>query len=836
MSQDDLAADERPEGDAWAEFRVENILRRIAHLLGIGYWVWDEERDKCMLIDDNVARVHGVSTDYYIRELAQVDKLVQRLHPDSRALYLQVTERGKRDGLGYDIEFSLFDKDGNEKFVREIEEYYRDESGRVNLSFGLLVDQTQQKKLQSQLERENAKLNEQSTFMRSAERLAKVGYFIWDEIEGRPLYVSEELAAIFGLSPKDYFALIEEKFGLVPLIVEEDRQRYVDAMTASVAAGTHYDIEYRVYDVHGAIKTVREVSEYVRDDAGRLIKSVGAVQDITEHRALENSLRDAKIQADAANQAKSTFLATMSHEIRTPMNGILGMARLLLDTNLDDEQRDFCKTILQSGESLLGIINDILDFSKVEAGKIELDSHEFLLHDCIEGVMDLVSTKAAEKDLNLAFLVEPDAPGVVKADSLRLKQVLLNLLNNAIKFTEAGDVTLHVGASREAADARNVVLSFAVGDSGPGIPPERLHRLFKPFSQVDASTSRLHGGTGLGLAISKRLVELMGGDIEVASEPGRGSTFTFTILAEVPEAPAIAARAEGGNHAHAIGNARVLVVDDNDVNRRILDSQLKSWRMRPELASSPADALSMLGSAPAYELAILDLNMPGLDGIDFARRLRADPRHGALPLILYSSSYPLSRTQREAARSLGFAEVIGKPIKPSVLHGSILRALVGKHAAPAARVEEAPVRDSAPQQEITAPILVADDNQTNRKLALKMLQRLGCADVTLAVDGRSAIEAAAIRRFPLIFMDIEMPGMDGVEACRIIKAAASAPAPHVVALTANAISGDRERYLASGFDGYLSKPINGDDLKKLVLRVIAASAPFWDAAASSDGS
>jgi PAS domain S-box-containing protein len=797
--------------EARGEFNVETILGRMSDLLGIGYWLWDEKRNQCIVMDENVARVHGVTTEQYLSDLVAVEKLVQRLEPEHRALYREVTERGRRDGAGYDVEISLRDVQGKLKHVREIEEYYRDENGEVSLSFGLLLDQTQQKLLQSRLEGENAKLNEQATFMRGAARLAKVGYFIWDEIEERPAFVSEEVAAIFGLSPQDYVALIEEKFGLVPLIVEEDRQRYMDLMVKSASEGTPYDVEYRVHDVHGAVKTVREVSEYVRDETGKVVRSVGAVQDITHYRALEASLRDAKIQAEAANQAKSTFLATMSHEIRTPMNGILGMSRLLLDTNLDDEQRDFCTTILQSGEALLGIINDILDFSKVEAGKIELDIHPFNLETCIEGVIDLVATKAAEKSLNLAFLVEPGAPRVVTGDSLRLKQVLLNLLNNAIKFTETGDVMLlveYVGPSS---------LSFRVIDTGLGIPASRMDRLFKPFSQVDASTSRFHGGTGLGLAISKKLVELMGGAISVESQEGKGTTFTFTIAVEVVDAPEIRTKDREVTHVPQIAGRRVLVIDDNAVNRRILDQQLKSWGLAREMISDPEEALRHLTGSESHDLVILDLNMPGLDGFALARKLRADPRHQALPVILYTSSYPLTKSQREQAAALGFADVLGKPKKPSVLYTSVLQALGAAEAGRLRRTREAPAMPMA-LEEIPNPILVADDNQTNRKLASKMLERLGCRNITLAVDGQSAIDLACASRFDVIFMDIEMPGVDGLEACRAIRGELGDAMPYIVALTANAIAGDRERYLESGFDGYISKPIAVAELKKVLLR------------------
>jgi PAS domain S-box-containing protein len=734
-------------------------------------------------------------------------------HPDDRAGDADPVRRLLAgEARTYQREKRYVRRDGEVVWVRVNVSLVRGSAGGPDRVVSEILDITAQKRAEDGLR----------AAQESARKLALVarhthnGVVVTDAA-GRIEWVNEgyarltgyELAEVVGRTPGS----VVQGPGTDPATVGHARAR--------VRAGEGFEVELLNYHKSGRAYWVRVEARPVHDEAGRLTNFIGVQTDVTAAREAARALEEAKAAAEAASRIKSEFLANMSHEIRTPMNGILGMTDLILETDLTREQRESLGLVKSSAEALLGIINDILDFSKIEAGKLELDPTPLFLRDVIGDALKPLAFGAHEKGLELACDLRPDVPDLAVGDPVRLRQVLTNLVGNAIKFTARGEVVVRAELVEESADAYRVRLG--VTDTGIGIPADKLGSIFDPFTQADGSTTRRFGGSGLGLTICARLVGMMGGRIWVESEVGKGSTFFFEVRLDRAR---VSAERPAPLSADVRGLA-VLVVDDNATNRRVLEDTLKNWGGRPVSADSGPAALAELRRAAEagqpYPLVLLDAMMPGMDGFRVAEAVGKDPAIAGAAVLMLTSADATGDAAR--CRELGLAAYLVKPVKGSELNAAIAAALHGRPARTRVGVPlpaGALPADGAPAGR-PLKVLVAEDNPVNQRVILRLLQKYGHQAV-LANHGGEAIAALDREGFDVVFMDVQMPEVDGFAATKVIRDREAAghryggwPRLPVVAMTAHAMKGDRERCLAHGMDDYVSKPVQRPEL----LRVLA---------------
>ena len=747
------------------------------------------------------------------------------VHPDDRDRVEAARKAHFSGAVPYfDCEYRLRRADGAYLWVNGRGLASLDGSGLPVRFTGSIIDITQRRMAQNEIERQREQL---------ALVIESVQAGVWDDnlVDG-DVYYSPRYRELLGFGADDNMDAFTGDPGRHH---PEDRGMVRAARTAALRHAAPFNLEYRLRRRDGGFIWVNARAKATFDSGGRAVRFTGAITDITERKEAEFALREANLRVLEAAQAKSTFLATMSHEIRTPLNGVIGSAGLLQDTPLNVEQRDYVETIQFSGVQLLTLIDDILDFSKIESGRMEIEDEPFDVTGVIEDALDLVGERARKKRIELIYDVEPDVPRRIHGDVTRLRQVLINLVGNAVKFTNQGEVYVNcrVPGSGSAATAGpgpgpgddaggNIAVEFTVRDTGIGIAAEQIHRLFNAFSQVDASTTRKYGGTGLGLAISERLIRLMGGAVKVESEAGKGSTFSFTL--KTRRAPEDAAGNRRAGEIGSIAGKRILIVDDYPSNRRILGAQCAAWGLWTVEAETVAVALEAIAAANTadtpFDAVITDMLMPDQDGLDLAREVAAHRKttRARMPVIVLSSA---PRAEAFAGREVPERWIdayILKPARQSQLFNALLDALAPERPFHLAGPESVAPPGVVQTYAGSLRILLAEDNPINQKIAVRMLERLGRPAV-VTDNGAKALAAVLGGEFDCVFMDVQMPELDGLEATRrIIAGMTAAQRPYIIAMTANAMAGDREACIAAGMNDYIAKPVQMRNLADALAR------------------
>ncbi len=791
--------------------RAETLQQRNAHLLDTianmtGLGAWELAVDSMMPLWSSHARqIFGLDPSLALT----LDDIIACYTAEGRPALATAFREAVANGKGFDLTLPAIRSDGTRLWVRCVGDPEVADDRTVRLS-GAVQDVTQQYEADRAERLAQVELRQVRARFERAVQGSSDGLFEYDLIGGGSWY-SPSVRELLGYGPDEPLphTILELAPAAERLSVEQARRKHIEE-------GSPFDVIFPMRHRDGQYRWVRSRGRCERNEQGMPAHFSGSIQDITAQLAARAALVAATEEASAANRSKSDFLANMSHEIRTPMNGVLGMTELLLDTSLNPVQHEYAETIRTSATSLLGILNDILDFSKIEAGRLEVESIEMDVRDCVEDVGTMMAVQAAAKNLEFIVNVDPATPECVLADPHRLRQILTNLAGNAIKFTQAGEVVIEV--HNLGTRSNRILLHFEVRDTGLGMRPGVVEKLFQPFVQADASTTRHFGGTGLGLSIVKRLCELMGGSISVVSSPGLGTTFSVMLPCEA----VITATERLIESPHAAVSRRILVVDDNDTNRRVLRGQLLPAGHSVETTGRAGDVVALLNQAAAegapFDLVIADDQMPDADGSWLAQKLKSDPSLAPVPLVLLTSLDRHGGTRRLA--DLGFAGYLTKPVRGRELRACVERVMdASNHSGPHAQLV---TRSSLAAEKVHAHyrgrVLVAEDNIVNQQVTRRFLERLGCR-VELADNGLRAVEFCAQSNLDLVLMDVQMPIMDGLAATREIRRAeAAGRRVPIVALTASAMTDELDRCLAAGMDGLLTKPLQPLQLREMLDR------------------
>ena len=632
--------------------RQVTLFKQASQMARIGYYLWDWTSDQYVYVSDEFADAFGRTTEELLTQFHNLEADIKLVHPDDRDRVAAQFSEASRQGLGYDIEYRVIRPDGEERDIREISNPLLDAQGRVNHYLGVVHDITEHRQLQKTAQQNEEKL-------KLAAQTARLGYWIFDDLNDEIVDVSEQFTDILGITAEEFDQHYCQLENFLQLVHPEDR----------AATREHYEInspdpiDYRIVRKDGSLTHVREIGKLILDDEGNIIQSFGTLQDITE-------LKQAMLEAERASRAKSQFLANMSHEIRTPMNAIIGMSNLALQTDLNDRQRNYIDKAHDSAVSLLHIINDILDLSKIEADKLELEEVDFQLTETINNMLNLLKLKADEKTVPIALDIDDDVPRSVVGDPLRLNQVLVNLISNAVKFSHTGGRVLLKVAVKEETD-HDVALNFTVQDTGIGISPEQMTKLFQPFSQADSSTTRQYGGTGLGLTISQKIIGMMGGDLSLESELATGTTVNFSLrlgkqLFDIPtaETTGVISGEKVDMAILRLHGTRVLLVEDNEINQELIMELLTGSGIAVDLANDGSEALDLLNDGN-YDAVLMDCQMPVMDGYEATRQIRKQERFNSLPIIALTAN--AMKSDREEVLAVGMNDHVAKPVDIDVV-------------------------------------------------------------------------------------------------------------------------------------------------------------------------